>query len=417
MSDTTVAEPRVRKRPRAHPEIKAPAGAAKLGELPATAICGNDISSSCLYVSALAIVYSGKYAWIALLVVAAVLYLFRRIYGEVVGALPLNGGAYNALLNTTSKSVASVAACLTLLSYVATAVISASEAMHYVHALFDGWPVIPATIGLLACFLCLSIFGIGESSRVAIVIFITHLATLSLLVLAAAAHLVMNGFDVLVANYALPVEGSIATALFFGFSAAMLGISGFESSANFVEEQAAGVFPKTLRNMWIVVTVFNPLTAFLALAVIPMTGIATHREALLTEMGRVAAGGWLTWLVSIDAALVLSGAVLTSFIGVGGLVQRMALDRVLPQFLLRLNRRNAAYRIMIAFFMLSVSILLITRGELEALAGVYTISFLLVMTLFGLGNVLLKIKRSRLPRPERAHWLALWSQSRPCSSR
>jgi amino acid transporter len=169
--------------------------------------------------------------------------------------------------------------------------------------------------------------------------------------------------------------------------------------------------------MWIVVTVFNPLTAFLALAVIPMTGIATHREALLTEMGRVAAGGWLTWLVSIDAALVLSGAVLTSFIGVGGLVQRMALDRVLPQFLLRLNRRNAAYRIMIAFFMLSVSILLITRGELEALAGVYTISFLLVMTLFGLGNVLLKIKRSRLPRPERAHWLALWSQSRPCSSR
>ena len=39
---------------------------------------------------------------------------------------PLNGGAYNALLNTTSKSLASMAACLTLLSYMATAVISAS---------------------------------------------------------------------------------------------------------------------------------------------------------------------------------------------------------------------------------------------------------------------------------------------------
>lgn len=407
MSEATVDEPRRRRRSRPHPEIKAPAGAVKLGELPATAICGNDISSSCLYVSALAIVYSGQYAWIALLIVAAVLYLFRRIYGEVVGALPLNGGAYNALLNTTSKSVASVAACLTLLSYMATAVISASEAMHYVRALWDGWPVIPATIGLLACFMCLSIIGIGESSRVAIVIFVAHLATLSLLVLAAATHLLINGLDVLVANYALPVEGNIVTALFFGVSAAMLGISGFESSANFVEEQAAGVFPKTLRNMWIVVTVFNPLTAFLALAIIPITGITTHPEALLSEMGRVAAGGWLTWLVSIDAALVLSGAVLTSFVGVGGLVQRMALDRVLPQFFLRLNRRNAAYRIMIAFFVLSASVLLITRGKLEALAGVYTISFLLVMALFGLGNVLLKIKRARLPRPERAHWLAL----------
>ena len=32
----------------------------KLKELPATAICGNDISSSCLYVSALAIIYAGQ---------------------------------------------------------------------------------------------------------------------------------------------------------------------------------------------------------------------------------------------------------------------------------------------------------------------------------------------------------------------
>ena len=107
----------------------------KLGQLAATAICGNDITSSCLYVSALTITYAGQYAFIALLIVAAVLFLFRRIYGEVVGALPLNGGAYNVLLNTTSKSNASVAACLTILSYMATAVISASEAMHYLHTL------------------------------------------------------------------------------------------------------------------------------------------------------------------------------------------------------------------------------------------------------------------------------------------
>ncbi len=399
--------PRSWRRSPAHPEIKALAQSAKLGELPATAICGNDISSSCLYVSALAIAYSGKYAWVSLLMVAAVLYLFRKIYSEVVGALPLNGGAYNALLNTTSKRVASLAACLTLLSYMATAVISANEAMHYVQVLLGGWPVIPATIGLLAFFMILSIAGIHESSKVAVAIFLTHLATLSLLVLWAAGRLVSGGLAVLTANFALPVEGGLVQALFFGFSAAMLGISGFESSANFVEEQEAGVFPKTLRNMWVVVTVFNPLTAFLALAIIPMTGILEHQEALLSEMGRVAAGGWLAWLVSIDAALVLSGAVLTSFVGVNGLVQRMALDRILPQFFLRLNRRNSPYRIAMVFFVLSVSVLLITKGRLEALAGVYTISFLLVMALFGLGNVLLKVRRSRLPRPERAHWIAL----------
>jgi hypothetical protein len=38
----------------------------------------------------------------------------------------------------------------------------------------------------------------------------------------------------------------------------MLGIGFFESSSNFVEEQEQGVFPKTLRNMWAIVSFFNP---------------------------------------------------------------------------------------------------------------------------------------------------------------
>ena len=155
--------------------------ASKLSQFPATAICGNDISSSVLYVSALSIFYAGKYAWITLLIVAVVLFLFRKIYGEVVGALPLNGGAYNALLNTTSKSMASLAATLTILSYMATSVISANEAIHYLHSMFNAIPIIMATIGLLGIFAFLAIMGIKESSKVASGIFIFHLVSLMIL--------------------------------------------------------------------------------------------------------------------------------------------------------------------------------------------------------------------------------------------
>jgi amino acid transporter len=378
-----------------------------LRELPATAICGNDITSSCLYVSALAILYAGKWAPVALLIVAAVLYLFRSIYAEVVGALPLNGGAYNALLNTTSKFRASLAACLTILSYMATAVISASEAMHYVHALWHGLPVILATIGLLAAFMILTIIGITESARVAVFIFITHLTSLALLLIVGVWYVLTHGLDTMRLNLATPTPGGLLMALFFGFSAAMLGISGFESSSNFVEEQAEGIFPKTLRNMWIAVTVFNPAMALLALALLPIGTVGDHQEALLAHMGQISGGGWLSTLISIDAALVLSGAVLTSFVGVNGLIHRMTLDRCLPQFLLKANRRGTTHRIIILFFLLSVSVLLITRGELKALAGVYTLSFLAVMALFGMGNILLKVKRARLPRPSRASWLSV----------
>ncbi len=379
----------------------------KLGELASTAICGNDIASSCLYVSALAIIYAGKWAPVVLLLVAAVLHLFRPIYNEVIGALPLNGGAYNALLNTTSKFRASVAACLTVLSYMATAVISASEAVHYAHGLFASIPILWATIGLLGFFTLLTIVGISESATVAIGIFIFHLVSLTVLVVAGTAFVIRDGTGVLFANLATPAPGGITTALFFGFSAAMLGISGFESSANFVEEQEEGVFPKTLRNMWIVVSVFNPVMAVLALALVPIAAVPLHQEALLAHMGSSAAGNWLGTLISVDAALVLSGAVLTSFVGVSGLVGRMTLDRCLPQFLLKKSPRGTTHRIIIGFFLLTVSVLFITKGDLKALAGVYTLSFLSVMLLFALGNVLLKIKRASLPRPTQASWLAI----------
>ncbi len=129
----------------------------KLNELKATAICGNDISSSCLYVSALTIGYAGQFAWISLLFVAVVLFLFRKIYGEVVGAIPLNGGAYNVLLNTSTKRLASMAATLTVLSYMATAVISSIEGMHYLHGIFPMLNVTIATIVVLIAFTGLTI--------------------------------------------------------------------------------------------------------------------------------------------------------------------------------------------------------------------------------------------------------------------
>lgn len=374
----------------------------KLSQLAATAICGNDITSSCLYVSALSILYAGQYAWISLLIVAGVLYLFRKIYGEAVGALPLNGGAYNVLLNATSKSNASVAACLTILSYMATAVISASEAMHYLHNLYDQVPVFWATVGLLTLFMLLIMGGISESSNVAIFIFIVHLTSMILLIGSGIWYVSSEGFNIAELNFKQPVKGSIAVALFFGFSTAMLGISGFESSANFIEEQEAGVFRKTLRNMWIAVSVINPLMALVIIAVIPIAQVGEHQEALLSHLGHATGGSVLSTIISVDAVLVLSGAVLTSYVGVCGLMKRMALDRILPQFLLKENKKGSSPRILIMFFLLCLSVLFITNGALGPLAGVYTISFLLVMAYFGFGNFLLKIKRAKLPRPEYA---------------
>ena len=276
--------------------------------------------------------------------------------------------------------------------------------MHYAHNLWGGLNVEWATIGVLGFFALLGIIGIGESAVVALVIFVFHIAVLTVLT-ASAGYVVVRDPSLLIDNWRLPSTQSVPHALFFGFAAAMLGISGFESSANFIEEQKEGVFPKTLRNMWVAVSIFNPLISLLSLGLLPLAAIQEVPEDLLAQMGEVAMGRGLALLVSLDATLVLSGAVLTSFVGVTGLVRRMSLDRTMPQFLLRENKwRKTNHWILIGFFLLCASIFIVTRGDISSLAAVYTLAFLSVMALFAIGNMLLKVKRAKLPRAVRASW-------------
>lgn len=272
LSDKTIDH--LQRRTKATDELHAEKN--KLGQWLSTGLCGNNITSSALYVVAICSVPAGKYAPIALLCIAVLLYLFRGIYEEVVMALPVNGGTYNLLLNTTSKSKASIAACLTMLSYVTTAVISATSAMRYVHSLCEPTAcavlgadsessIIVSTLVTIALAAILNLCGITESALVAFLIFAMHMSTTGLLIILSLVRAVVDmptvTFDpmagsmltsnasvaavdassaavvqmgVLEYNWAHTepsTSGGIFGAIFFGYCSALLGISGFESSS------------------------------------------------------------------------------------------------------------------------------------------------------------------------------------------
>lgn len=97
--------------------------------------------------------------------------------------------------------------------------------------------------------------------------------------------------------------------------------------------------------MWWGVVLFNPTIALLALGVLPLPEILQDETTVLAKMGKTVgdwasleSGQWLEAWISLDAFVVLSGALLTAYVGVSGLIERMASDRVLPQILLRRNR-------------------------------------------------------------------------------
>ncbi|ETK95752.1 hypothetical protein L915_01349, partial [Phytophthora nicotianae] len=390
-----------------------------LSEWPATAISGNDILGSVLYAAASVVARAGKLMPVSLLMVAIVLYFFRFIYEEVVTAIPMNGGTYNALLNTTSKRAAAVAACLSILSYVATGVVSATSGVHYLDTQVD-IPIVACTIALLFAFALLALVGIAENSRVALVIFLHHIVVLSILVVSCAVHGIKNpdifrdnmNADFPEVDFAgTMLDGNAFTAVFFGFGAAMLGITGFESSSNYVEEQAPGVFRKTLRNMWALASFFNVCLGVGILAVLPLGGdggIYASKDALLSKAAEVALGSWFSTWVSVDAFIVLSGSVLTSYVGICGLVRRLATDRVLPSFLAKTNQlRGTNHYIIAAFFLLSASLVLILNADSTIMNGVYTYAFLGLMALFASAAMLLKAKRPEIPRDVIAPWSTL----------
>lgn len=377
----------------------------KLDAFSATAIAGNDILSSCLYVCGITALFAGVYAPLIFILIVLVLWLYKHVYTEVVEALPLNGGAYNCLLNATSKTIAAVAGVMTVLSYVATSVISAKTASEYLRTAITVVPVIPLTAGIIIFFAVLTILGVKDSAKVAKLIFGFHIFTLVLFISLGILKILNEGFGYFPINVSLThelfaKEGTLKM-LFFAFSASLLGVSGFESSANFVEEQDTGVFRKTLRNMLLGVFAFNPLISVVALSMLPLPAIGQAKDFLLSETALVLGGHALQLVVVTDAFLVLSGAVLASFVGATGLLYRMTLDHCLPSNLLlpKLKKRNQnANRIIITFALLCLSILFMTGGNLLSMAGVYTISFLGVMTAFALGNVVLRETRPDLKR-------------------
>ena len=417
-SRTTVQVARSRRgdlyaRGEAPPADDAPVAAAhtaSLGQVLSTSIAGNDLLSSCLYTGGICASYAGPLAPVALFLVSVMLYFFRAVYGEVVTAMPINGGSYTALTNTTSKRVASIAACMSIISYIATAVVSAESAVQYlqldsplyIKAIDNDAGTLIGTVIVLGIFAALNLLGIAESAGVAAAMFIMHVIALSVLIVWSLVYAVRNDWAVFMENVKAPFPSgaSWVGALFFGYSAALLGITGFETAANYVEEMKDSVtYVRTLRNMWVLVAFFNPVLGALSMAVLPLDEIYQYPANLLGPVAKRVGGDAFEAFIVADGVIVLCGSVLTAYVGIVGLVKRMSMDRCLPDFLLSTNSlRGTNHWIIIGFFAIASSLVVMLNGDVQMLGSVYNIAFLSVMTAFAIACLVLKVKRPSLPR-------------------
>jgi len=147
----------------------------------------------------------------------------------------------------------------------------------------------------------------------------------------------------------------------------------------------------------------NPLVALLSLGVVPQSALVEAKTHLLSTTALIAQGQWLKIWVNIDAVLVLSGSVLTAFVGVQGLIHRMALDGCLPRSLTELSEaRRTPHVAILVFFLVSVTLQVLCDGDIRVLSSVYTVAFVSLLGCFALGDWIMQQSRPSLPRVTRA---------------
>ena len=387
----------------------------KLGLFSAACMSSKDLLSSVMFTTGTTAQYAGFYAPLCLLLVSLTLLAYRSCYVEVVTALPLNWGSYTAMLNTSSKTNAAITGCIAYLSYVCTGVVAAVSAVTYVQFY---WPELNFVWGTLAIILIMAIInllGVREAAPVAVILCSIHVCTMLTLIFSALTFGFNEGWATLIANYNGPGPENVGSAIVYGFSAAMLGITGFETSSNFVEQQQTGVYSQTLTIIIILLTFLNPSIAFFAFTVLPTSMVTDpiYSTNVLIYMAQSISftfprATFLPYLVFIDSVLILNATVYTSFINSSGLCASMAKDGLLPDAFIHKNEYTGVNSVsLIVFWFFSSFLVVGTNGDSNSMSTIFTIAFCSVLTIMVIGTIFLKFRRSSLVRELRASYTSI----------
>ncbi|EAU89563.2 amino acid permease [Coprinopsis cinerea okayama7 len=382
-----------------------------LGQFTAAALAGNAVLGSVFYAFPAVVVVAGAYSPISLFVATLILFLWRPMMQELASALPISGAPYTYFLNVSTKPVALVSATLLLLDYASTSIVSAATAAAYIagEVLALPFPTWILAAMVLVLFTVVSLLGVRESARIALAVLSLHVLTMVSLIIASAVHWGRTGNDQWKANWQQSqrenaADGGIGILrqLYHGVCIGMLGLTGFECTPSYISRIKPGKFPLVLRNLHLPAIVFNTLLMTLVMAIVPLD-VTRGGANILSVLGEMAAGKWLRIWVVVDAFVVLCGGVLTGILSACELLQRLSQDRILPQAFLKLTRKtNSPYVSVLSFIAFCAIVYATTGARLAVVSEMFSLVWLVVMTLFPLSLLLLRFNRGRLGRSSRA---------------
>jgi len=403
----------------------------------AAAIVLSDLASSAYYVAGDTEKVIGKSAPWFILAVMLFSTAVRALYVES-SAMFVRGGVYRVVKTAMGGGLAKFSVSALLFDYVLTGPISAVSAGQYLggfakeiaqllhHPLHFSDDIFAAGFALLIVgyFWWKNTQGIHESSQKALQIMAITTAMVVILIvwcmvtlLRSPAALPPNplnpGVMALTRESLGWLYGNWATHLtiiiaFVGFGHSVLAMSGEETLAQ-VSREIEHPKLKNLKKTGVVIFVysllFTGLVSFFAVMIIPDSVRPSFFANIIGGIAMYLSGPlWAKLIfhgfVVIVGVLILAGAQNTSIVGANGVLNRLSEDGVLTAWFQRPhNRFGTSYRLINLVVILQLATIILSKGNVFVLAGLYAFGVIWSFTLNALAVLVL-----RYTEPEHRQW-------------
>jgi len=397
----------------------------------ASAIVLADLASSAYYAGGDAEKVIGKSAPWFILAVMLFSYAVRALYIES-SSMFVRGGVYRVVKEAMGGTLAKISVSALLFDYVLTGPISAVSAGQYLagfvediarysHHPIANFPDNTFAAGfaiLIACyFWWKNIQGIHESSGKALQIMIVTTVMVVILIIWCTIT-ILRAPILLPPNPLHPgvvpltrestgwLYGTWISHLtwiiaFVGFGHSVLAMSGEETLAQVnreIEHPKLKNLEKTGAIIFVYSLLFTSLVSFFAVMIIPDKIRPEYFGNLIGGISMFLTGP--TWarlsfraFVVLVGVLILAGAQNTSIVGANGVLSRMAEDGVLTSGFQKPHPRfGTSYRIVNLIVILQIFTIIVTRGNVFILAGLYAFGVIWSFALMSLAVVVLRYK-------------------------
>jgi len=322
---------------------------------------------------------------LAIVVLLAVLVVSYR---QVIEAFPAGGGAYAVASRHLGPQASLLAAASLIVDYVLNAAVGVSAG---VAALWSAFPALYGArvwlcLAVLALITGVNLWGVAESARVFIVPTVLFIIAIAIVIIGGA---VRTHPVVTMAGQLPAVTESVGILLLLkAFASGCSALTGVEAIANAVPEFKQ---PRVRRaqhtEMWLGI-LLGVMLIGIALLIRKFHVAPSPTETTLAQLTAAAVGKNIVfYAIQLITTVLLALAANTSFGGLPVLASLLARDNNLPHlFRLRADRQVHRYGVVV-LAVLAAILLVVAKGDTQALIPVFAIGVFVGFTLSQAGMV------------------------------